>query len=39
MRTALPIVCLPYLADGVSGLAGIDALAGALLDEPREKLA
>jgi anion-transporting ArsA/GET3 family ATPase len=39
VRTALPIVCLPYLTDGVSGLADIDALAGALLDEPREKLA
>ncbi len=34
-RTALPIVCLPYLAGGVHGPADIAALAGALLGEPR----
>jgi hypothetical protein len=37
VRTALPIVCLPYLADGVTGIADIEALAGPLLGEPQEK--
>ena len=39
MLTGLPIVCLPYLAQGIEGPAEIETLADTLLEPPRSAAA